>query len=1601
MFSPAAGPFQQRHLQSSSQTPFQRLKPVCVELLSLAGRRTTVTTTQSHQIVECLRRLKITLKAFLSETNTHLGDSRSPTASTSKLIPAGAEDVLTPPLINYVFFPLSELINSAPKGITSLPDSVAEATLDVIQLLCSQWWKSWASELSGAKHWQVWCDLVILSSSVLGSPASKDGNQASTTVRHNDEVKLSAIAVLDELLCPRFKPLQSISTTGQQKVQEADWEWDGVSDLPLLDDQEDVADNAGNYNACSSREDVRHVFPTPAHLSYVATDRVAKGAISFVLSSCLTLAESSRASTEVRSSAIGAARHALLLWIGGLCHLPSAIVRVASCLETPSLCYIDFPSTPPDNKSTEEILPQLAAAHRLRPLLPGITSSLTRLATSRVKSKQDGAKPKPTPSSVAAGAIELLSDLFRATLSDEALCEALSPQAKLSSLQSQTASKKTSMKVTDLEDFAGVQLIDDHSPDSTSANVSKDDEARVNHATTQGFRGQVSADKDAQWALSTLAQVHVALKSFSTLTQPSLSGTSLPSSVHTSVKIAILHLAGALLSECAGSFGWLDIHLADMARLDTKMNSATASDMQNSSSITTLLTWIIDLSSELNSDAVAQSAKTVLWDLQKKAVRGESKGDLREPVQLSNGSILWSVLMQALNSLPAAITDQDDGRVSRLALRVGAVLEVLHQHMTRYSLASTGGSTSIGLAKLAHDLQDTCVRLLRPLKVDRLQYVEETLQFSTSTTWRLQPTFCGLEASTSSQLSRMFYKLGRSLALSHVHEIKRNKAGTKLDLNHMFSLVTFLIAEASRSRSVRLSSVGVGGALDQDAVLRDESLASLVVATDLLRGVSSCLDNLELGLQFSDMGPGATQASRLARKVAHKLGKKVFASVMDMFDGDAEEAIRLRSDRDLSKRVSDQYPDDAIATSKQELAQVGSYSENTIVERVKGISLAPDNISSSTPARHGTALDLGFVRAADLSRTSRGSQAQNQLSIQHRYRQAERQIDWSNALLFSLLGSSSKLLGQSFRSLLLHGAYPLISGMCASSSASSDLVRQASASATKDIAFNTAYADVKNCLLDHADYILGSACQRLISGLDEELRAIASASNSGRADWSTTLALKTGEQSLVVLPLVSAQRAPFVLIEMIRVLGSEIIPMVEDALDEILDALDRFHHHPSICDGLLAVLDAILETMAMEQATKLPTSVKINWRDSVASEWKRDEVDIFKTWIEARKRDANAFDDATLSGEHSSAGEKEEEGKPNKSQQVATQILIKASMFLTHPSPILRSRVLGLLRHGVETLAPQARTAELLPIVNSAWPFVMTRLGAAYSNAKASTTSRLVPIIDLDASRIRKSARGRDEAWYSKLEQGFVERDAGVWVAAAKFVEATARMVPEFVGKRVVEDAWPRFEALLTLVRYRFDARMARGAAASNAGSAAQLNSNGRENSVLLESENPASSSGPIISLIQTSSSSSSSSRAPRQDSSAHTHVDAPFILPSTTSLPAQLTLCIVNTLVTVVRHLNARMPDETAWNITTHETLLGLLDARQPAAIQRAAEQLYVELGNRSPAATTWVIQSAFPTAAKSASLLSASTPCFMHHARSNVHAETVYRLLDCFAGV
>lgn len=111
---------------------------------------------------------------------------------------------------------------------------------------------------------------------------------------------------------------------------------------------------------------------------------------------------------------------------------------------------------------------------------------------------------------------------------------------------------------------------------------------------------------------------------------------------------------------------------------------------------------------------------------------------------------------------------------------------------------------------------------------------------------------------------------------------------------------------------------------------------------------------------------------------------------------------------------------------------------------------------------------------------------------------------------------------------------------------------------------------------------------------------------------------------------------------------------------------------------------------------------------------------------------------------------------PTKAQALAAQILTKATYYLSHASPFLRGRVVGLIAAAVPLLvrpsldAAAGRPGDLLPAVHKAWPFLLARLDDGQPSV-------------------------RDEA--------------------AALVEALATHVGGFMSRRILDDVWPRLRA--------------------------------------------------------------------------------------------------------------------------------------------------------------------------------------------------------------
>ncbi|PKI84062.1 hypothetical protein MVES1_002240 [Malassezia vespertilionis] len=380
---------------------------------------------------------------------------------------------------------------------------------------------------------------------------------------------------------------------------------------------------------------------------------------------------------------------------------------------------------------------------------------------------------------------------------------------------------------------------------------------------------------------------------------------------------------------------------------------------------------------------------------------------------------------------------------------------------------------------------------------------------------------------------------------------------------------------------------------------------------------------------------------------------------------------------------------------------------------------------------------------------------------------AQQRLDGMHALgdafLLSLLGSAASLLGASFRPLLLKTLYPVLSAL----KSSEMTVRVMAGYTLQRIADACAYPTVQSLVLHHADYVLGAASHRLVSGLSTELRA-------GIAQMQLAKAMHSVDAQLPST-LLGARSAPWVLVQVMQMVGPEVLPLVEDAVDEVLDALDRFHGYSEVSDGLLAVLARILDMLAFEKSPQAPAANTA--RNPSAPEL----LASFAFWLEHDRAVPSDTPVPHDDQEHAPASTDEELNPPStRLQSVVTQMVLRCIPFLSHGAPTIRVHALVMLEKGVQLLAAQGRTAELYPILHAAWPLLMARLGVRVTQ----NPSRLrVRRTDSSAAILRDATPS--------------EQDANVWMHATTTLGTMGRFSADVFAKPILQQAWPRWARLL------------------------------------------------------------------------------------------------------------------------------------------------------------------------------------------------------------
>ncbi|GAA6034332.1 hypothetical protein JCM8097_002672 [Rhodosporidiobolus ruineniae] len=376
------------------------------------------------------------------------------------------------------------------------------------------------------------------------------------------------------------------------------------------------------------------------------------------------------------------------------------------------------------------------------------------------------------------------------------------------------------------------------------------------------------------------------------------------------------------------------------------------------------------------------------------------------------------------------------------------------------------------------------------------------------------------------------------------------------------------------------------------------------------------------------------------------------------------------------------------------------------------------------------------------------------------------------SLSLRLLSTLASLLSTAFQPFLMQALYHVLAH---TSPTTHPYLRETAAHALSLFSDALSFASPQNLVLSNVDYVVNSVSQRLSPSRLEP-------------------------------------QAPLVLVEMIRLVGRPIVPMVQDLVDDVFEALDDYHGYEEVTVGLWAVLDALLKVME-EELPPMEERMKASGTKDVVVPKPEDDWKAFEEWFARRNEAVGEEDedieeinpqqpfsssatpdpaDASLDPSDpsepsfdptaSSANDLEPDPAPlppTRPQLITAQILSKALYFLSHPSPFLRARVLSLFASAVPLLArpsldlpassssappgaadpsahPEAaRKGDLLPVVHRAWPIILLRLSPS------------------------------------------TESSPFVVLAAVELVERLAVHVGDFLSRRVVDDVWPRFRSLL------------------------------------------------------------------------------------------------------------------------------------------------------------------------------------------------------------
>ncbi|KAG9189295.1 hypothetical protein G6011_06163 [Alternaria panax] len=245
-------------------------------------------------------------------------------------------------------------------------------------------------------------------------------------------------------------------------------------------------------------------------------------------------------------------------------------------------------------------------------------------------------------------------------------------------------------------------------------------------------------------------------------------------------------------------------------------------------------------------------------------------------------------------------------------------------------------------------------------------------------------------------------------------------------------------------------------------------------------------------------------------------------------------------------------------------------------------------------------------------------------------------------------------------------------------------------------------------------------------------------------------------------------QAPQVLLMMMRLCGPSLLPYLDDLVDSIFNALERYHGYPKLAELLFSVLKGLteegvkapqlaltagdekreyarLKRMAtMNDVVEAIQKLDADTRKREAEEKQaKKEPFLQKPWKEEKSSENADPDDPDGEDDHPPPPQTEEPAAPApRTFAILLKISELTQHYLTTTSPTLRNSLLSLLRTTIPALAKHENS--FLPLINTLWPVLLPRL----QDPEAYVVSNALDIVALMCEHAGDFMRTRvEDAW--------------------------------------------------------------------------------------------------------------------------------------------------------------------------------------------------------------------------------------------------------------